>query len=469
MKNSYIAFDYKATGETHVKVQKKCEDACGSLSIPEEGIYICAVADGHGSDNYPRTDRGSEFAVNVAIQCLLDFSRKVDPLELFGSLKEDIIQRLKGSILNGWYKLVESDYKKDSFSSCELETVPEPFKSLYLSGEKVEKAYGTTLIAYVITKNFALGLQIGDGKCVTVGHDGQCMIPIKDDPECYLNITTSICDSDAISEFRDDISADLPIAVFCGSDGVEDSYSSLEELISLYRSMAIIFGSKGEIAGREEIEAYLPILTKRGSGDDVSIAGIINVDYISTITKELERQNHIFSVNNEIDKKTRRKNTLTELLKFYQNKIEENTQTKKVKENQRNTLKDKIKSLIGQKKKFEDLIMERRNDEENLATEIGKVEAEILSLEDTEVKKKNELEKVLEELDSLMEEKRLLEGSQLVGSTTDNSGTINTVHRDESKADTDDTTHLEDFTNNSEHAHGTNNNDGGEESVNSDS
>lgn len=63
-------------------------------------------------------------------------------------------------------------------------------------------SYGCTLIAYVQTKHFWLALQIGDGRCVVLNKANEWSQPIPWDDRCMLNMTTSLCDEDAVNEFR---------------------------------------------------------------------------------------------------------------------------------------------------------------------------------------------------------------------------------------------------------------------------
>lgn len=65
MNDDIFAFSATEVGYNHTKIGKVCEDA--SDFYDDDDMHICVVADGHGSDNYPRTDRGSEMAVNSAM------------------------------------------------------------------------------------------------------------------------------------------------------------------------------------------------------------------------------------------------------------------------------------------------------------------------------------------------------------------------------------------------------------------
>ena len=159
-----------------------------------------------------------------------------------------------------------------------------------MSGQRQEKAYGTTLIVACQTKNYWFGLQIGDGKCVCISPDGSMGEPIPWDEDCQANITTSICDSEAIEEFRYYFTKKCPIATLMGTDGIDDSYANTEEMYVLYRSILAIFAEYGRETGEAEIEAFLPGLSRKGSGDDVSIAGIVSATLSMAFIEVLKAQ-----------------------------------------------------------------------------------------------------------------------------------------------------------------------------------
>ncbi len=304
MSEAYFSFHSTATGYNHINNDKVCEDSAGSYD--EEDLHICVVADGHGSDNYPRTDRGSGFAVHSSIECIREFIGETSPEEIVKDDENRLLKQLSERILIKWNELVKDDCEKNPFIEDELVNVSDKYRQLYLSGsdiKKAKKAYGTTLIAYVVWKGCSFGLQIGDGKCVVVERDASFNEPVPWDDECSFNITTSICDDNAAEEFRFYVSGTAPVAVFCGSDGIDDSYTGMEEVYALYRSMLTILGEHGKDVFTKEIEEYLPVISRKGSGDDVSVACIIDHDRIADIMPVLKLQADMFKLEDELEKK----------------------------------------------------------------------------------------------------------------------------------------------------------------------
>lgn len=222
----YYQFAHSVQGYNHIKANKVCQDASGECHF--EDVSIIAVADGHGSDNYIRTDRGSKFAVSAALTAIKAFVQEAreNHLSAVPDSETELIQISK-NILARWYTQVENDVACEPFQPEELAKVSEKYKQRYASGQYNAKAYGTTLIAVCMTNEGWFGIHIGDGKCVELLENGTLCEPIPWDEACEQNITTSICDSDAIEEFRYIIQKDFPAAIFIGSDGIDDSYRSL--------------------------------------------------------------------------------------------------------------------------------------------------------------------------------------------------------------------------------------------------
>jgi len=135
-----------------------------------------------------------------------------------------------------------------------------------------------------MNEDYWFAIHIGDGKCVAINHAGEFKQPIPWDPKCFLNATTSICDSDAIDNFRHFYSDKLPAAVFVGSDGIDDCFNNNEQLYNLYKTVLYSFATTDFKEACEGLADYLPRLSAKGSGDDVSIAALLDMDSISELS-----------------------------------------------------------------------------------------------------------------------------------------------------------------------------------------
>jgi hypothetical protein len=259
-KARYYAFNASCIGASHIGEGKPCQDY--SLCHAERKTAIAAVADGHGADIHFRSGRGARFAAETAFRCIGEFVKvKTSPLRD----PYVLLSALEKSIVAAWYEKIVHDIKKD------------PFEAI-TNGIGILEPYGTTLIAAAVTEHYWFAIHIGDGKCVVINEDNEAYQPVPWDERCFLTQTTSLCDEAAGDLFRHFYSETLPSAVFLGSDGIDDSFPVNENekhLARFYLSIYENFVREGLRNGEAQLREMLPRFTKKGSGDDVSIAGII--------------------------------------------------------------------------------------------------------------------------------------------------------------------------------------------------
>lgn len=279
MVTDYRAFGMTVIGASHIKRGTVCQDFSLSCELPDRRISV--VCDGHGGSDYFRSDRGSHFAAEAFTECMKD-PDVISVLSAAATQKQQSgrIEQLIKSIIARWNKLVERDIKEHPFSEDELSGISGKAQRRYETGERLQSAYGTTLIGVIMTENFWLGLQIGDGKCVAVSKDGEFTQPIPWDEQCFLNVTTSICDENAAKEFRFCFERTLPSAVFIGSDGIDDCFATDERLYDFYRLTLRSFAQTNDQTAVSQLKDYLPTLSERGSGDDMSVGIIVNTDFV---------------------------------------------------------------------------------------------------------------------------------------------------------------------------------------------
>ncbi len=283
------SFSLSAQGASHIRKNKECQDASGHYY--DDKMAIAIVCDGHGGDDYMRSAFGSQFACNAAERNIRSFMENITKDKFFED-PEKLIVDLEASIINVWNQLIYAHYEKNPFTEEELSGISEKAKKRYTQEGRIESAYGTTLIAVAMTSEFWFGIQIGDGKCVAVNPEGKFVQPIPWNDKCFLNATTSICDSDALTNFRHFYHTKLPVAVFVGSDGIDDCFSNNEQLNNLYKTIVYSFGTSEFDEAIDGLKDYLPRLSAKGSGDDVSIASILDFDLLPEleIVKEFDRE-----------------------------------------------------------------------------------------------------------------------------------------------------------------------------------
>lgn len=283
------SFNLSIQGASHIKKNKECQD--NSASYFDENCAVAIVCDGHGGDDYMRSAIGSYYACEVAEMNIRNFLENVSK-DQFLSNPDQYLRSLKASIISGWNNEIYQHYDTNPFTEKEIGGISEKAKKKYLQEGRIESAYGTTLIAVAMTKEYWFGIHIGDGKCVAVNPAGKFVQPIPWDPKCFLNATTSICDSDALEHFRHFYSEKLPVAVFVGSDGIDDCFKNNEQLHNLYKTILYSFGTSDFDEAVEDLKDYLPRLSAKGSGDDVSISAMFDFDLLPglEIVKDFDRE-----------------------------------------------------------------------------------------------------------------------------------------------------------------------------------
>lgn len=307
----YRAFHFESIGASHLKKGTVCQDA-GAASEAED-YRLAVVCDGHGGEDYFRSDRGSRMAVQAFCECVekafspqprkwlrrkaahlknkaTDFAEALNACTTQKEIDEQLAWFAR-SVVARWNLLVEEDLAVNPFREEELAAISDKAKARYEAGEGLHKAYGTTLLGAVLTEDFWFGIHIGDGKCVVFDSDGNPAEPIPWDEQCFLNTTTSICDSAALQEFRFFFNRALPTAIFVGSDGIDDCFADEERLYNFYRVVLTSFATEETERAQRELKEYLPVLSAKGSGDDMSIAAILQMAYLRENASLFEKKN----------------------------------------------------------------------------------------------------------------------------------------------------------------------------------
>lgn len=303
------SLNFSCQGESHIAAGKVCQDYSNS-KVYENGNAIAIVCDGHGGKRYFRSDIGARIAAEVSERNVKTFVEKVGlsllkgkPFTQHGTISDDItnqnfdktndveraFRQLFGSIIYEWNVEVLTHAMKNPISELEKDGLEDNWIKEFEDKDNLEKVYGCTLIVYTYTPEFWFAFQIGDGKCFACDSSGNWIEPIPWDDRCFLNRTTSICDSGAIDEFRYcyEGTGQTPIAVILGSDGIDDSFGLEENQANFYVQILKTIAKNGIGATLSEIKTTLPQLSKIGSQDDMSIAIVFNQDEVKSAIPQL--------------------------------------------------------------------------------------------------------------------------------------------------------------------------------------
>lgn len=431
-------------GASHVKSGKPCQDYSLSWESDDKQTQVAIVCDGHGGETYVRSNIGSELAAKIALANIRNFIsftspamflgknaaitarpdkssdalfpsiNKVPERELTESEEEQLAQdeafyaavenvreqdylftRLFASIYLQWLEAIQKDMDSHPFSEEE---------KAHLKGAKVVKAYGSTLMAFVRTSLYWFAFHIGDGKLMACNRNMEWSEPVPWDCNCFLNVTTSLCNSDPIPMFRYAFSGlgDFPSAVILGSDGLDDSWGTIELLQNFYSQTLSIFDQLGEEQAIKELAEYLPDLSKKGSQDDMSMAGIIDMDEIRDAVVLFNVKREVKALNQE---KINKQSELTLLKEQYESLGKEIDRLSNNIERENESFLKWLNSLLNQKEKRENSLQQEREnlcgkkqEEENLRIIYGQKLADFQEWFIDAKNRKEELEKRIQSL-----------------------------------------------------------------------
>ena len=299
-KRTMKAIFSRCRGASHEISGKVCQDYCQAEVT--DSYTIGAVSDGHGGDRYFRSDVGSKSAVEATLECVREFIQTADESLFAGAQLTQcgtaaaereknssgigdepyaLFRQLFSSIICKWHERILEDAKRP-VTPEEMENVPkeqiEAFERTDSNGHRtgIEQTYGCTLMCFASTRTYWFAFHIGNGKCVALSVDSGRIVssePVPWDEKCFGNVTTSLCDPEALDKFRYCYGGKdtLPLAVFLGSDGIDDSLTDPADMANFYVNILKLLGRYSTDAAQKELDDTLPALSRCGSKDDMSV------------------------------------------------------------------------------------------------------------------------------------------------------------------------------------------------------
>jgi len=246
-------------GASHIRNGLPNQDAVIRHPDPDSGLpIIMAVSDGHGSRKSFRSDRGSKFAVETALETIKEFVR-CQPGDNFTGVKRIAEEQIPREIVKRWKQRVMADIR-----GCkDLECVDNPFI-----------AYGATLLTVLVTESFIICFQLGDGDILTVWENDEVERPVPKDDRLFANETTSLCTKEAWRDFRfrfQMIADSPPKLILLATDGYANSFRDDESFMRVGSDIWHIIESEGPDFIRKNLGNWLNEATQAGSGDDITV------------------------------------------------------------------------------------------------------------------------------------------------------------------------------------------------------
>lgn len=294
-------------GASHLRSQppKPNQDAiCLKQDPLQPSTWVVTLADGHGSSKAFRSEIGAKFAVETAAEILwgsvaMSGCSDEPSVAPFSKLSYEEVyaltkQQLPARIVRAWIEKVEAHLQENPFSQEELQHCLSPTDAARQVSRKSPSPdaqieaqtqalirhypYGTTLLGVVVTDDFFLYLQLGDGDIVCVDVSGDVYRPLEKDQRLIANETTSLCIPEAWSELRimmQPTSARSPAMIMVSTDGYSNSFATEDDFFQAAIDFHSWIQKEGITSVESELEEILTETTQKGSGDDITL-GILS-------------------------------------------------------------------------------------------------------------------------------------------------------------------------------------------------
>lgn len=313
MKNKNL-FSNTSIGYSHTLKNTACEDA--SSTISKEDYDAFALADGHGAGYCFRSSIGSRLAVSAGIAAFSKCMEEAGDHNLAGILKSQeeesfLFSQLAKVIVQAWNESVENDLINNPVTFKELANAH--ITSLDKADLKDDHlSYGTTLLAGAVNEDICIFAQQGDGRIVVLYKDGSMNMPVPWDGRCYRNVTTSLCDKDAVESMRFawiDLKERPVAAIFLMSDGFEDSYMDFDEMYD-----ALMLATARYIQDKEGFQSFLeerlPKISMEKSADDISMICWFDDDNLKNLEGRLLKKDLFLKLKRHLDEITKELHSL---------------------------------------------------------------------------------------------------------------------------------------------------------------
>lgn len=285
IKPKWEALGNSVRGVSHIASNKPNQDA---IQIDNtSSMALVAVSDGHGSQKYFRSERGSAIAVKVAQSLLQQCASSLEKATVKDMNYMTAV--LGKKLCQCWVDEVNKDIEQHPFSHLEKETL----EYYGIALEEGFVVYGATLLASLVTDEYALCFQLGDGDILTVSETGMVERMFPPEESFITNETHSLSEPEAWRHSRVSLlllDSEFPTLIMLSTDGYSNSFSSDEGFEQVGSDMVSMIKDKGVAYVKENLNEWLKEASANGSRDDVTV-GIM-----SSIKKEAKQNTNFLSL-----------------------------------------------------------------------------------------------------------------------------------------------------------------------------
>lgn len=263
-----IIFGESIQGFSHKLSNTECQDSYKKVEF-DDGTFIMAIADGHGSKACPFSKSGSSIAVNVFCKVLGDlhdcYTEKLESLLTFLNREGDTKVALA----------VDSEWKRRVLQSHKNNRREVPLTSEGLKDkQRIYKLYGSTLVGIMVTPIFYFAFQLGDGDISFVDDNGFEKVL-----QAEKILGTETYSLSKIGSWKDAISLSRrrkedtkkPYVFIVTTDGFANSYENEDEFGKTCVEYFEMLKQHGADAVICNLRNWLMETSEKGCGDDITI------------------------------------------------------------------------------------------------------------------------------------------------------------------------------------------------------
>ena len=283
---SWRAFSASTRGAAHVRAGQRNQDAIRWSPPTGAGPpLVLAVADGHGSARHIRSHLGARLAVRVATDLLHEFGQCWSGRPSLSTVKRTAEERLPRALVGGWRAAVCRDLAARPLTTEEMDGVEQKHSRRARLAVETNPplAYGTTVLAVLVTDAFILSVQLGDGDILAVSEAGDVCRALPADERLFANQTTSLCGEEAWRDVRTGFAAVAgrpPALMLLATDGYANSFRDDRGFLQVGADLLSLLRTEGVETVRRSLRSWLADASLLGSGDDITLGLLCRLDAV---------------------------------------------------------------------------------------------------------------------------------------------------------------------------------------------
>lgn len=250
-------------GAKHLRNNKPNQDA---IHWNKHSQSLClSIGDGHGQNASFRSHIGSKIAVHISLEICQKLSQK------------SLLNHFPETLLTHWQKQVLKHIQEYPFNAQELQQI-ETMENQFIT-------YGTTLITAFLMDDICYFFQLGDGDILLISDQGEVSRAMIQDQRLLANETTSLCQSDAVQNFRTSsihLSQNQIAIILLATDGYSNSFQKEHDFLKVGKDLFDLLRIDGLQKVEKNLDHWLREASDTGSGDDITLGLICREDVIQS-------------------------------------------------------------------------------------------------------------------------------------------------------------------------------------------